>query len=453
MSQIVDDLRQVAIEIKTETQVGGNTAARVGGAFESVADALEGTQQIEDMDAAVAAVQQAAAENEQTIQDIVNSLAVVQATGDSTSNVMSQKAVTDAIVVESMDGQGLGLDVADEAGFVIARFRSGFDSNVCPSQESEENVELDIADENGNVIVRFANGHIYTKLFDSSQSGGGGSSSKKSIKILFLGNSVTQDHATYLPWLLKNTYGVENIEFAISIFYCGGSSGTIKEYATTIADGGRNAEIFSSVVNTDVWTNETDISLDTALARQEWDVISIQGWANGTNEDVTYIPTLIEKLVAKMNHPFELAYLINQTPSAKPTILVNTAKQVCRDYSISMLFPPALVTEYARQAWGTEFISPDGGHNREGLPCIMTAYSIMLILCRRMGLWDAVIGNELRITAAEIERMHIPGQNGSLVATTDAQYLQAQEFAVMSVNAADAIFNEAKTNCLNNLMN
>lgn len=97
MSQIVDDLRQVAIEIKTETQVGGNTAARVGGAFERVADALEGTQQIEDMDAAVAAVQQAAQENEQTIQDIVNSLAVVQTTGQSTSDVMSQKAVTDEV--------------------------------------------------------------------------------------------------------------------------------------------------------------------------------------------------------------------------------------------------------------------------------------------------------------------------------------------------------------------
>lgn len=98
MSQIVDDLRQVAIEIKTETQVGGNTAARVGGAFERVADALEGTQQIEDMDEAVAAVQQAAQENEQTIQDIVDSLAVVQTTGQSASDVMSQKAVTDSLV-------------------------------------------------------------------------------------------------------------------------------------------------------------------------------------------------------------------------------------------------------------------------------------------------------------------------------------------------------------------
>ena len=121
MSQIVDDLRQVAIEIKTETQVGGNTAARVGGAFERVADALEGTQQIEDMDAAVAAVQQAAQENEQTIQDIVNSLAVVQTTGQSTSAVMSQKAVTDELdaLSERIQDGTKDVDVLKEAHFVL----------------------------------------------------------------------------------------------------------------------------------------------------------------------------------------------------------------------------------------------------------------------------------------------------------------------------------------------
>lgn len=97
MSQIVDDLRQVAIEIKTETQVGGNTAARVGGAFERVADALDGTQQIADLDAAVQAVQAEAQASAQTIQDLVNNLAVTQETGQSTSSVMSQKAVTDEL--------------------------------------------------------------------------------------------------------------------------------------------------------------------------------------------------------------------------------------------------------------------------------------------------------------------------------------------------------------------
>ena len=132
MSQIVDDLRQVAIEIKTETQVGGNTAARVGGAFERVADALEGTQQIEDMDAAVAAVQQAAAENEQTIQDIVNSLAVVQTTGQSTSDVMSQKAVTDSLVADKIAYNNTLASLSDfsEGSYLIDTSQNKWQSNT-----------------------------------------------------------------------------------------------------------------------------------------------------------------------------------------------------------------------------------------------------------------------------------------------------------------------------------
>ena len=125
MSQIVDDLRQVAIEIKTETQVGGNTAARVGGAFERVADALEGTQQIEDMDAAVAAVQQAAQENEQTIHNIVNSLAVVQTTGQSASDVMSQKAVTEELNTLSENLQDV-VNIIDSDTKLVNNSKSAF---------------------------------------------------------------------------------------------------------------------------------------------------------------------------------------------------------------------------------------------------------------------------------------------------------------------------------------
>ena len=96
----IQDLRQLAHTIKTETQVGGNTADRVGSAFEGVADALEGTEQIAEMDKAVQEVQQHVEASKAQIQSIVNALPVVQQTGDSTTSVMSQKAVTDAIQAE-----------------------------------------------------------------------------------------------------------------------------------------------------------------------------------------------------------------------------------------------------------------------------------------------------------------------------------------------------------------
>lgn len=87
----------MAHTIKTETQVGGNTADRVGSAFEGVADALEGTEQIAEMDKAVQEVQQQVDASKAQIQSLVNALPVVQQTGDSTTSVMSQKAVTEAL--------------------------------------------------------------------------------------------------------------------------------------------------------------------------------------------------------------------------------------------------------------------------------------------------------------------------------------------------------------------
>lgn len=91
----IQDLRQLAQTIKTETEVGGNTAERVGSAFEGVADALEGTEQIAEMDKAVHEVQQQVEASKAQIQALVNALPVVQQTGDSTTSVMSQKAVTE----------------------------------------------------------------------------------------------------------------------------------------------------------------------------------------------------------------------------------------------------------------------------------------------------------------------------------------------------------------------
>ena len=93
----IQELRQLAHTIKTETKVGGNTADRVGSAFEGVADALEGTEQIAEMDKAVQEVQQQVDASKAQIQSLVNALPVVQQTGDSTTSVMSQKIVSDSL--------------------------------------------------------------------------------------------------------------------------------------------------------------------------------------------------------------------------------------------------------------------------------------------------------------------------------------------------------------------
>ena len=127
---------------------------------------------------------------------------VVQTTGQSTSDVMSQKAVTDSLVgsVISYDNSQSGLaadnvqgaidevsdfvqdgsvdsdlDITDDSDHVLVRFSKGhvmtknFDSSKVNIEIGDDSsTDFDIADENGKVLVRFSGGHIMTKYFDSA---------------------------------------------------------------------------------------------------------------------------------------------------------------------------------------------------------------------------------------------------------------------------------------------
>ena len=93
----VEELRQLARVIKNETAIGGNTAERVGSAFEGVADAIEGIDQINEMEKAVDAVKEKLNASKQAIEEAVSSLPIAQELGDSATKVMSQAAVTEAI--------------------------------------------------------------------------------------------------------------------------------------------------------------------------------------------------------------------------------------------------------------------------------------------------------------------------------------------------------------------
>lgn len=99
----VEELRQLARVIKNETAIGGNTAERVGSAFEGVADAIEGIDQINEMEKAVDAVKEKLNASKQAIEQAVAALPIAQEAGDSATKVMSQKAVTAAIAGAKRD--------------------------------------------------------------------------------------------------------------------------------------------------------------------------------------------------------------------------------------------------------------------------------------------------------------------------------------------------------------
>ena len=72
------------------------------------------------------------------------------------------------------DGDNSDLDVSDENGNVIARFKDGdiqtknFNSRMATNQEEgDTEADLCMSDQDGNVILELKGGHIRTKNFDS----------------------------------------------------------------------------------------------------------------------------------------------------------------------------------------------------------------------------------------------------------------------------------------------
>jgi hypothetical protein len=91
----------------------------------------------------------------------------------------------------------------------------------------------------------------------------------KSLKILAIGNSFSEDGTTYL-WNIANNYGIKNV--VISNLYIGGCSlETHWNNATNIL---KNYNYFKNTIGT--WTTTNNVSILDGLLDEDWDIITIQ---------------------------------------------------------------------------------------------------------------------------------------------------------------------------------
>jgi len=99
---------------------------------------------------------------------------------------------------------------------------------------------------------------------------------KRKIKIFFIGNSVSQDHVGYLPWLFRQLYKDE-VDFTIANFYYAGRS--IKNYVEDFITG--NTPGLYSHVNSDIF----NISAQNAIGdtEQKYDDLEDALGTNGAN--------------------------------------------------------------------------------------------------------------------------------------------------------------------------
>lgn len=195
-------MRQVATQIENETQVGGNTAQRVGGLFNDVVDKLEEDENSVTMGLA-------------TKQD---TLTFDNEPRTGSNNPVKSGGIYDTTPTIGDGISGDDLDISDELGDVLVQFADGhvktknFDSSKVNVEVGDDNfADLDITDKNGNVIVRFANGHVKTQKFDSELFENGDFNHWKGKKWYGFGTSITNvnnegKYANYLAQISGMTF-------------------------------------------------------------------------------------------------------------------------------------------------------------------------------------------------------------------------------------------------------
>ena len=282
-------------------------------------------------------------------------------------------------------------------------------------------------------------------------------SSKKSIRCLFVGNSVSQDHVSYVPWLLKNMYG-NDIDYTICIAYK--ASVTIKAYCEQIITGDANLDIFSVANNTERWTNTQNMAYEDIWDNYgDFDIICFEGYYNHNPdstgvyvEDNSYFSTFIADLKSRQEKEFKLCFLMHQTYNYNGTPshteqeawarIVEGAQYAVNNTPVSVVFSCGAVTKMVNGLIPQSMLTSDNIHNQQGLPCIMGGYVIVEELAAYLGLPSKILNNKLRITQEKETYLNIPGANGTLQIGNDEQYSLCQDAAIKAVKYGRALLSD-----------
>ena len=270
---------------------------------------------------------------------------------------------------------------------------------------------------------------------------------KKSISILFVGNSLTQDGVAYLPYMLKTYY--PEVDFKLYMWYTGGY--TLGQHYETFTKG-TAANIFSIAENSASWTNNSkNTKMSTVLSTYKFDIVCMQEYFNYKDEylDTTDWNNCKDYIVSnyKGGNALEFVSLLHaplrdkedgsrymedvwsMTKYGNGLILQDTISQDLIPVGIAVY--NALQTSLASLGDKGQ-LSPDGTHTQEGLPCLLQTYVILCWLFERLGINKSIYGSSARITTSIYNSINVPGANlgNGVVTGTDAENLLAQEIAI-----------------------
>ena len=314
-----------------------------------------------------------------------------------------------------------------------------------------EYIRLQLNDDEGIVPSRAEGFYItdstsyYTHMLAQLQEEINTKEEGKSISILFVGNSLTQDGIAYLPYMLKTYY--PEISFKFYMWYNGGYT-LAQQYEKFINDN--TASIFSVAENVASWTNfNSSKTMQQILSTYTFDIVCMQEYFNYkssyTDADLAdwnncrdYIRSHYTggngiEFISLFHAPLRASYesIEAMTEHGNALILQKTISQDM--IPIGMAVYNAMSTSL--DSLGDQgHLSPDGTHTQEGLPCLLQTFTALCWLFDKLSVNKSIYGSPMRMTTEIYQSINVPGPNlGTGVITgTDAENILAQEVAIKS---------------------
>ncbi len=282
---------------------------------------------------------------------------------------------------------------------------------------------------------------------------------QKTINLLFVGNSLTQDGVSYLPMVLKTI--APELNFNIWIWYDGGYklSQILGKW-----NNGTNASIVSNANNVTSWTNYNNSkNIDFILSQAKFDIVILEEYFTYMSsygaDELTVFENVVNYLRNHMNYSFKLAFLFHMVHLTQEREAGNididerfqfmkTATQLIYDNEpISSIIPLGFASYRASKTSLNSLgdvggLSPDYTHAQEGLPCQMLAWTTATWLFDQLGMVKGILNDSTRINSNNYSSINVPGPNlgSGLVIGTEDQYRLAQKLAIQATKECNDTF-------------
>lgn len=287
----------------------------------------------------------------------------------------------------------------------------------------------------------------------------------KSLKILFIGNSLTQDAVSYLPLLLDEI--APEINYTIYDWYNGGNT-LAQQYSKITA--GTACENFGTITNNQEggWTSERNtVTMSWICQNCDFDVVVLQEYSYYEFADATEITNfnnIVTWLRTNYAKPFKVISFIDAPMRTRVDSDYAKAKkyaklQITNSVSEGLVNPGTAVVyaldDSTLNTLGDRGqLTGDGTHTQEGLPCMLQSYVLALWVFDWLAIPKSILNSKIKMTAELYAAWQSFGPNlgSGVVEGTEAQYRRAQEVAIKAykfgkqfLNAAINTFNEGVT--------